>query len=179
MYETNNLYSKSCCDYAQTNVRPLKPDEHFESIAPQIEVFVMVELDFWSPTSEQFASSNRYIIVLTNYLTKCVIAKAVPRNTVQITTEFTVETSLTTTELGPNLGSVVSSCSTVTQASTECSPSYLMFGRKIRLAFDSACPIVPIQKASDYLHHLDRYCRITLQVARVNIIQQQQLTKRR
>ncbi|CAF1245536.1 unnamed protein product [Adineta steineri] len=94
MYETINLYSKSCCDYAQHNIRPLKPDEYFESIAPPTEVFAMVELDFWSPLSELFASSNRYVIVLTNYLTKCVIVKAVPRNTAQITAESIVETAL-------------------------------------------------------------------------------------
>ncbi|CAF4211200.1 unnamed protein product, partial [Adineta steineri] len=42
MYETINLYIKSYREYAQHNIRPLKPDEHFESIAPPTEVFAMV-----------------------------------------------------------------------------------------------------------------------------------------
>ncbi|CAF0873535.1 unnamed protein product [Adineta steineri] len=46
MYETINLYIKSYRDYAQHNIRPLKPDEHLEPIAPPTEVFAMVGLDF-------------------------------------------------------------------------------------------------------------------------------------
>ncbi|CAF1548177.1 unnamed protein product [Adineta steineri] len=41
MYETINLYIKSYRDYAQHNIRPLKPDEHLEPIAPPTEVFAM------------------------------------------------------------------------------------------------------------------------------------------
>ncbi|CAF4203063.1 unnamed protein product, partial [Adineta steineri] len=42
MYETINLYIKSYHDYAQHNIRRLKPDEHLEPIAPPTEVFAMV-----------------------------------------------------------------------------------------------------------------------------------------
>ncbi|CAF1288696.1 unnamed protein product [Adineta steineri] len=45
MYETITLYIKSYRDYAQHNIRPLKPDEHLEPIAPPTEVFAMVGLD--------------------------------------------------------------------------------------------------------------------------------------
>lgn len=73
----------------------MKPAGHLRPITPPSGVFDLVGLDFWGPTTESSTSSNRYVIVLTDYLTKFVIAKPVPTNTAVTTAEFLLETSFT------------------------------------------------------------------------------------
>jgi hypothetical protein len=242
MYETICLYIKSCHKCAQYNIRRTKAPGHLQPISPPTGVFELVGLDFWGPPAAPSASGNRYVIVLTDYLTKYVIAKAVPRNTALATAEFIVETAHTygvpahiITDQGTHfrnelmasvssvlgcqhifstpyhpqtngqverwnatmrpklnalydqernnwddhLAGIVSAYNTGIHATTGFSPSHLMFGREITLAFDSARPIVPLSKPSDYLNHLARHRKIILQAAQTNIVQQQQTTKRR
>ena len=192
--------------------------------------------------AESSASDNRYVIVLTDYLTKYVVAKAVPTNTAVSTAEFLLETSLTfgvpshiLTDQGSHfkndlirsmvsvfgckhtlitpyhpqsnglterwnatmtpklnllhdknlqnwdvyLPGIVHAYNTGLHASTGFSPSHLMFGRDIALAFDSSRPVVSISKPSDYLTHLSRHRQLVLQEARVNTLRYQQMVKKR
>lgn len=78
-----------------------------------------------------------------------------------------------------HLPGVVSAYNTGLHATTGFSPSHLMFGREISLAFDSARPLVSISKPSDYLDHLARHRDIVLHAARDNILQHQHIAKER
>jgi transposase InsO family protein len=95
MYEDIRSYIKSCVACARYHIRRMKPAGHLRPITPPSGVFDLVGIDFWGPTTESSTSSNRYVIVLTDYLTKFVIAKPVPTNTAVTTAEFLLETSFT------------------------------------------------------------------------------------
>ena len=95
MYETIRSYIKSCVACGKYHINRQKPPGHLQPIPPPQGIFDLVGIDFWGPTPESSASGNRYVIVLTDYLTKYVIAKAVPRNTAMVTAEFLLDVSLT------------------------------------------------------------------------------------
>ncbi|CAF4512793.1 unnamed protein product [Didymodactylos carnosus] len=48
-------------------------------------------MDFWGPTRQESANGNKYVLVITDYLTKFVVAKALPNNTAQTTAQVFVE----------------------------------------------------------------------------------------
>ena len=95
MYEDIRSYIQSCIDCARYHIRRMKPAGHLKSVVPPSGAFELVGLDFWGPTTESSSSDNRYVIVLTDYLTKYVIAKAVPKSTAVATAEFLLETAFT------------------------------------------------------------------------------------
>ena len=74
---------------------------------------------------------------------------------------------------------IVSVYSSDPHASTEFTPSYLMFARHIALLFEPSRPIISLPKPSDYLTYLARHRQITLQAARTNVIRHQQVAKQR
>jgi hypothetical protein len=77
------------------------------------------------------------------------------------------------------LAGVVHAYNTSVHATTGYSPSSLMFGREISLAFDTARPILQLAKVSNYVEHLSRYRTVVLKAANENIRRQQQMAKQR
>ncbi|CAF1353889.1 unnamed protein product [Didymodactylos carnosus] len=69
------------------NILRSKTPGHLKSFDPPTDVFQVLHMDFWGPvrTSEQ---GNRYLLVLTDNLSKYVIAKAMPNNTAKAAAEF-------------------------------------------------------------------------------------------
>ena len=241
MYSSIQTYVKKCHDCARFNIRRKKPPGHLRSIESPAEIFHMVGLDFWGPVQES-NNGNKYVIVLTDYLSKFVVARALPHCTAQEAAQFIVDTALTfgvpsqiltdngshfwnqlfqslSTILGfehilstpyhpqtngqterwdatmrPKLRvlcqdneanwddflpGVVHAYNTSIHASTGFSPSFLMFGREIPLAFDPARPVLQLPKASDYVEHLARFRKNVLQAATDNVRQCQWLSKQR
>ena len=78
MYESIHLHIKCCHACAQYPICRRKPAGHLQPVPPP----------------EPSSSDNRYTIVLTNYLTKYFVAKAVLKNTALATAEFLLETAL-------------------------------------------------------------------------------------
>jgi hypothetical protein len=241
MYAAIQTYVKGCQDCARFNIRRHKPPGHLQPIEPPSEIFHMVGLDFWGPVQES-NNGNKYVLVLTDYLSKFVVAKALPTDTAQMAAEFIVETALTfgvpsqlltdngthfknklfqclsnilgfehilSTPYHPQtngqterwnatmrpklamlcqdnqgnwddfLAGVVHAYNTSVHATTGYSPSFLVFGREIPLAFDPARPILQLQKVSNYVEHLSRYRKIILKAANDNVRRQQQMAKQR
>lgn len=71
-------YVKSCSQCARHNIRRTKPPGHLKSITPPQAVFQVLHLDFWGPISTPTIRGNRYVLVLTDNLSKYVIAEALP-----------------------------------------------------------------------------------------------------
>lgn len=241
MYAEIQAYVKGCQDCIRFNVRRHKPPGHLHSIEPPSEIFHMVGLDFWGPVQES-NNGNKYVIVLTDYLSKFVVAKPLPNCTAQSAAEFIVETALTfgvpsqlltdngthfknelfqclskclgfehilSTPYHPQtngqterwnatmrpklailcennaanwddfLPAVVHAYNTSAHATTGYSPSLLMFGREIALAFDPARPVLQLSKVSDYVEHLARFRKTLLKSANENIREKQRITKQR
>lgn len=74
MYETIRSYIKSYQACTEYHINRRKLPGHMKPIPPPQGVFDLVALDFWDPTSLPSTSGNRYVIVLTDYLTKYVVA---------------------------------------------------------------------------------------------------------
>jgi hypothetical protein len=239
MYATIQSYVKGCQDCSRFNIRRHKPPGHLHPIEPPSEIFHIVGLDFWGPVQES-NNGNKYVLVLTDYLSKFVVAKALPTCTAQVAAEFIVETALTfgvpsqlltdngthfknelfqclsnilgfkhilSTPYHPQtngqterwnatmrpklailcqnnldnwdefLAGVVHAYNTSVHTATGYSPSLLMFGRTIPLAFDTTRPVLQLPKVSNYVEHLSRYRKIILQVANDNVRRQQQMAK--
>lgn len=241
MYTAIRDYVHNCRECMRFNTRRRKPPGHLHPIEPPSEIFQMVGLDFWGPVQESNVG-NKYVLVLTDYLSKFVVAKAFPACTAQTAAEFIVETALTfgvpsqllsdngthfkndlfqhlsrilgldhilSTPYHPQtngqterwnatmrpklallcqhnesnwdefLSGVVHAYNTSTHATTGYSPSFLMFGRELSLAFDPARPVLQLPKSSDYVEHLSRHRKIVLQAASDNVRRQQRTAKQR
>lgn len=241
MYSAIQNHVKTCHDCARFNTPRRKPPGHLQPIEPPSEIFQMVGLDFWGPVQES-NNGNKYALVLTDYLSKFVVAKALPTATAQVAAEFIVETALTfgvpshlltdngthfrnelfqclsgilgfthvlSTPYHPQtngqterwnatmrpklamlcrnnednwdefLPGVVHAYNTSAHATTGYSPSFLMFGREISLAFDAARPVLQMPKVSNYVEHLSRCRKVVLEAANENVRRQQQLAKQR
>ena len=241
MYSSIQAYVKKCHGCARFNIKRKKPSGHLNPIEPPAEIFHMIGLDFWGPVQES-NTGNKYVIVLTDYLSKFVVAKALPTCTAQEAAQFIVETALTfgvpsqiLTDNGSHfrnqlfqslsnilgfehilatayhpqtngqterwnatmrpkllvlcqnneakwddfLPGVIHAYNTSRHASTGYSPSFLMFGREISLAFDPARPVLQLPKVSDYVEHLSRFRKNLLLAASDNVRQGQRLAKQR
>ena len=241
MYSSIQAYVKKCQGCARFNIRRKKPPGHLNPIEPPAEIFHMIGLDFWGPVQES-NTGNKYVIVLTDYLSKFVVAKALPTCTAQEAAQFIVETALTfgvpsqiltdngshfrnqlfqslsnilgfehilSTAYHPQtngqterwnatmrpkllvlcenneanwddfLPGVIHAYNTSRHASTGYSPSFLMFGREISLAFDPARPVLQLPKVSDYVEHLSRFRKNLLLAASDNVRQSQRSAKQR
>ncbi|CAF1488885.1 unnamed protein product [Adineta steineri] len=84
-------YIRSCDKCAKFNIKRSKPPGKLNPIIPPEGQMELVGMDFWGPTREPSADGNRYILVITDYLTKFVVAKALPNNTAQTTAQTFVE----------------------------------------------------------------------------------------
>ena len=93
MHRDIQAYVRSCELCSRHNIPRQKPSGHLQSISPPRGVFDLVGLDFWGPTSEPSSNDNRYVLVLTDYMSKFVVARASPLNNAQTVAEFLVDTA--------------------------------------------------------------------------------------
>ncbi|CAF2065528.1 unnamed protein product, partial [Rotaria magnacalcarata] len=90
MKETITSYIKSCDKCSQFNVDRHKPPGFLQPIQPPNEVFQVLGMDWWEPTTISL-SGNRYVLVITDRLSGYVVAKASPTNTAQDTARILME----------------------------------------------------------------------------------------
>ncbi|CAF1530838.1 unnamed protein product [Rotaria magnacalcarata] len=90
MKETITSYIKSCDKCSQFNVDRHKPPGFLQPIQPPNEVFQVLGMDWWGPTTNSL-SGNRYVLVITDRLSGYVVAKASPTNTAQDTARILME----------------------------------------------------------------------------------------
>ena len=84
-------YVASCTQCARHNILRTKPLGHLKSIEPPAAVFQILHMDFWGPVRTPSESGNRYVIVLTDNLSKYVIAEALPDCTARSAAKFLIE----------------------------------------------------------------------------------------
>jgi transposase InsO family protein len=95
MYKDIDNYIKSCLLCAQYNHRRQKTPGALQPIKPLEGVWQLVAMDFHgliTPTSQR---GNKYIISLTDVLSKFVVTKAVRDNTAQTAVRFLKEDIIT------------------------------------------------------------------------------------
>ncbi|CAF4500057.1 unnamed protein product, partial [Rotaria sp. Silwood2] len=90
MKETIISYIKSCDKCSQFNVDRHKPPGFLQPIQPPNEVFQVLGMDWWGPTTTSL-SGNRHVLVITDRLSGYVFAKASPTNTAQDTARILME----------------------------------------------------------------------------------------
>ena len=91
MYKDINNYIKSCVPCAQFNTRRKKAPGNLKPIQPSERVWQLVSMDFHGPITPVSQRGNKYIICLTDVLSKFVITKAVRDNTTQTEVRFLKE----------------------------------------------------------------------------------------
>lgn len=91
MYKDITNYVRSCLACAQHNPRRIKPPGFLRPIPPPEGVWQLVAMDFHGPISPISKRGNKYIIALTDVLSKFVVAKAVRDNTAQTAVRFLKE----------------------------------------------------------------------------------------
>ena len=95
MYKDIDRYIKSCIPCAQHNPRRQKSPGNLRPIKPPEGVWQLVSMDFHGPITPTSQRGNKYIITLTDILSKFVIAKAVRDNSAQTTVRFLKEDVIT------------------------------------------------------------------------------------
>ncbi|CAF4268934.1 unnamed protein product [Rotaria sp. Silwood2] len=80
-------YISSCQQCMKFNILRSKTPGHLKSFDPPTDVFQILHMDFWGPVRPS-AQGNRYVLILTDNLSKYVIAKAMPNNTAKAAAEF-------------------------------------------------------------------------------------------
>ena len=93
MHRDIQAYVRSCEICARHNIPRQKLPGHLQSVSPPRGVFQLVSMDFWGPTLEPSTNLNRYVLVLTDYMSKFIIARATPCNNAQTVAEFLLETA--------------------------------------------------------------------------------------
>ncbi|CAF1612309.1 unnamed protein product [Didymodactylos carnosus] len=91
MREEVESYIGSCEKCAKFNIKRTKPPGKLNSIMPPEGSMELIGMDFWGPTRQESANGNKYVLVITDYLTKFVVAKALPNNTTQTAAQVFVE----------------------------------------------------------------------------------------
>jgi hypothetical protein len=91
MYKDINNYIKSCISCAQYNPQRQKTPGTLQPITPPDGVWQLVSMDFHGPITPTSQRGNKYIISLTDILSKFVVTKAVRDNTAQTTVRFLKE----------------------------------------------------------------------------------------
>ncbi|CAF4090667.1 unnamed protein product [Adineta steineri] len=81
-------YIKSCIQCAKYNYERTKQPGKLNITPPPNEVMNLVGMDFWGPTNQPTRNGHRYIITLTDYLSKFVFAKAVRTNSAEEAADF-------------------------------------------------------------------------------------------
>ncbi|CAF5110232.1 unnamed protein product, partial [Rotaria magnacalcarata] len=90
MKQTIAKYIQSCTQCSKFNITRRKPPGLLQPIEPPNEVFQILGLDRWGPTTPSH-DGNRYVLVITDRLSGYVIAKASPTNTAQDTARILME----------------------------------------------------------------------------------------
>ncbi|CAF5198206.1 unnamed protein product [Rotaria magnacalcarata] len=91
MIEDIRNYVKSCIPCLQNNHRRQKPPGALKPIEPPEGVWQLLTMDFHGPLSPTTRNGNKYIISLTDVLSKFVITKAVRDCTATTTARFITE----------------------------------------------------------------------------------------
>ncbi len=91
MYKDIKNYIKSCIICAQYNPRRQKTPGTLRPITPPDGVWQLVTMDFHGPITPTSQRGNKYIISLTDVLSKFVVTKAVRDNTAQTAVRFLKE----------------------------------------------------------------------------------------
>jgi transposase InsO family protein len=91
MYKDIDNHIKSCILCAQYNPRRQKTPGKLRSIKPPEGVWQLVAMDFHGPINPTSQRGNKYIISLTDVLSKFIIAKAVRDNSAQTAVRFLKE----------------------------------------------------------------------------------------
>ena len=95
MYKDIDNYIKSCISCAQYNPRRQKAPGPLRSIKPPEGVWQLVAMDFHGPINPTSQRGNKYILSLTDVLSKFVVTKAVRDNTAQTVVRFLKEDIIT------------------------------------------------------------------------------------
>ncbi|CAM4953207.1 unnamed protein product [Rotaria socialis] len=95
MYKDITNYIKSCILCAQYNPRRHKTPGRLKPIKPPDGVWQLVSMDFHGPINPTSQRGNKYIISLTDVLSKFVVTKAVRDNTAQTAVRFIKEDIIT------------------------------------------------------------------------------------
>ena len=91
MYKDINNYIKSCILCAQNNPRRQKTPGKLRPIQPPEGVWQLVAMDFHGPINPASQRGNKYIITLTDILSKFMVTKAVRDNSAQTVVRFLKE----------------------------------------------------------------------------------------
>lgn len=91
MHKDITNYIRSCLACTQNNPRRQKPPGSLRPITPPEGVWQLVSMDFHGPISPVSKRGNKYIIALTDILSKFVVTKAVRDNTAQTAVRFLKE----------------------------------------------------------------------------------------
>ncbi|CAF4574824.1 unnamed protein product, partial [Rotaria sp. Silwood2] len=91
MYKDIDNYFKSCIPCAQFNPRRQKNPGTLRPIKPPVGIWQLVSMDFHGPITPTSQRGNKYIISLTDVLSKFVVTKAVRDNTAQTVVRFLKE----------------------------------------------------------------------------------------
>ena len=83
-------YVKSCLECAQNNHRRIKPPGKLKPIPPPEGIWKLLSMDFHGPITPTTLRGNRYIISITDILSKFVIAKAVRDCSATTATNFLI-----------------------------------------------------------------------------------------
>ncbi|CAF1437935.1 unnamed protein product [Rotaria sp. Silwood1] len=84
-------YIASCTQCARHNILRTKSPGHLKSIKLPSDVFQVLHMDFWGPVRTASTRGNRYVIILTDNLSKYVIADALPDCTAKSAAQFFIE----------------------------------------------------------------------------------------
>ncbi|CAF1026313.1 unnamed protein product [Didymodactylos carnosus] len=84
-------YIRLCEKCAKFNIKRTKTPGKLNPIPLPEGPMELVGMDFWGPTRQEFVNGNKYVLVVTDYLTKFIVAKALPYNTAQTTAQTFVE----------------------------------------------------------------------------------------
>jgi transposase InsO family protein len=95
MYKDIDNYVKSCILCAQYNPRRQKTPGTLRPIKPPEGVWQLVSMDFHGPITPTSQRGNKYVIALTDVLSKFVVTKAVRDNTAQTAVRFLKEDVIT------------------------------------------------------------------------------------
>ena len=78
MRQSVQNYIASCTQCVRHNIVRTKLDGHLKSLSVPSAVFQVVHMDFWGPVRVPSSRGNCYVIILTDNLSKYVIAAALP-----------------------------------------------------------------------------------------------------
>ncbi|CAF4504701.1 unnamed protein product, partial [Rotaria sp. Silwood2] len=81
----------SCEKCAKFNIRRTAPPGHLHAIEYPQGPLELISMDFWGPKPQYSINGNRYVLVITDYYTKYVVACPLPNNTATSTAKSFVE----------------------------------------------------------------------------------------